>query len=453
MARVNYLLAGTAALALTACADLGFGDFPLAEGPGGAPGPVQVAEINGGTPITVLHADGTKQTVMMDKPATAPPVAAAAPKPMAVASAAPAPAMVAKPRTTPMASIVPTPKAPAAPAQTFGPDDAKPGECYARVQIPAVTKTTTKQVLVTPATTKTETVPATYKTVTEEVMVKPATTKTETVPATYKTETKMVPVEGASGTAEPEMRTVTEEVLVSPEEVRSVDVPAVYENVTERVKVADARQEWRPGGKVYAIGAEALGGTILANRVTSAGVMALVEVPAEFETVTKRVLVTPATTREETVPAQYETVTKRVPVEGAEAPAQTAMEEVTVRVVDTPATTRTVTVPAEFKTETRRVVDTPAMTRTVPVAAVYRDEDVVEEIEPARTEWAQVLCDANAVPDLVKSLQRALAARDLYKGPIDGKIGRLTRGAIKQYQNGASDVLTLESARALGLAI
>ena len=59
----------------------------------------------------------------------------------------------------------------------------------------------------------------------------------------------------------------------------------------------------------------------------------------------------------------------------------------------------------------------------------------------------------NATPDLVQSLQRALQARDLYAGAIDGIIGPQTRAAIKAYQNGLSEVLTMDSAKNLGLAI
>jgi len=399
MKRKNLLLASSAVVLLTACADLGFGDFPMAEMIDGQPGDVTIAELS------------------------------------EAGIAAPAPG-------------------------NFGPANAKPGECYARVEIPGKTQKNTRQVLVSPATSKTETIPATYKTTTEQVLVTPATTKTEVVPATYKSVTRQVPVDNAEAatteTTPAEYETVTERVLVKPAETKTVTIPAVYETVSERVKVKDSYTEWKPGGKVYAIGAEALGGTILANRVTSSGVMCLVEIPAEFKTVSKRVLVTAEQTKEETTEAVYETVTRRVLKKAAETrtvPAQTKTKDVVVRVIDQPATVRTVPVPAVYKTETKRVIDTPAITRTVPVAAVYRSE--VVESGPAttgETKWVSVLCDVNATPDLVTSLQRALQTRGLYKGAIDGIIGPQTRAAIKSYQKGSSDVLTMESARELGLA-
>ncbi len=398
MKRKNIVLATSALALLTACADLGFGDFPMAEMIDGQPGDVTIAELS------------------------------------TAGIAAPAP-------------------------NNFGPPNAQPGECYARVEIPGKSNTVTNQVLVTPATTKVETIPATYKTVTEQELVTPATTKSEVVPATYKSVTRQVPVDNpAPATTETkpaEYETVTEQVLVKPAENKTITVPAVYETVTERVKVKDAYTEWKPGGKVYAIGAEALGGTILANRVTSSGVMCLVEIPAEFKTVTKRVVVTPEQTKQDTTEAVYETVTRRVLKSAAETrsvPSEQTMKEVVVRVIDQPATVKTVPVPATYKTVSKRVIDTPAITRTVAVPAVYRSETVnTGPATPGETKWVSVLCDVNATPDVVKSLQRALQTRGLYTGPIDGVIGSKTRGAIRSYQKGTSDVLSMESARALGL--
>lgn len=398
MKRQNILLASSALFTLAACADLGFGDFPMAEMIEGEPGNVTVAELSN------------------------------------AGIAAPA-------------------------ANNFGPPNAKPGECYARVEIPGKANTKTRQVLVSPATTKVETIPATYKTTSEQELVTPATTKTEVVPATYKSVTRQVPVdnpvEAVTETTDAEYETVTERVLVKPAETKTITVPAVYDTVTERVQVKDAYTEWKPGGKVYAIGAEALGGTILANRVTSSGVMCLVEIPAEFKTVTKRVLVTPEQTKEDTTEAVYETVTRRVlktPASTRSVPSEPTMKEVVVRVIDQPATVRTVPVPATFKTVTKRVLDTPAITRTVPVPAVYRSEVVSQgAVSSGETRWVSVLCDVNATPDVVRSLQRALQTRNLYKGQIDGVIGSQTRAAIKAYQKGQSEVLTMESARELGL--
>lgn len=67
-----------------------------------------------------------------------------------------------------------------------------------KVTVPAVTNTISKQVVATPASSKTITIPATYKTVNVTKVVTPATTKKTTIPATYKTVTKQVKVSDQS---------------------------------------------------------------------------------------------------------------------------------------------------------------------------------------------------------------------------------------------------------------
>lgn len=63
-----------------------------------------------------------------------------------------------------------------------------------KVAVPAETKQITKNVVVTPATTKTIQIPATYKTIKVTKIVTPETTKKSVIPATYKTVTKQVKV-------------------------------------------------------------------------------------------------------------------------------------------------------------------------------------------------------------------------------------------------------------------
>jgi hypothetical protein len=67
-----------------------------------------------------------------------------------------------------------------------------------KVAVPAVTKTITKNVIATPATTKTITIPATYKTVEVTKLIKPETTQKTVIPATYKTVSKQVKVSDQS---------------------------------------------------------------------------------------------------------------------------------------------------------------------------------------------------------------------------------------------------------------
>jgi hypothetical protein len=132
------------------------------------------------------------------------------------------------------------------------PSDAKAGECYARVFVPARCETAKEQVLVRAASERVEEIPAKYETVEERVMVKPASKKIEEIPAEYKT--------------------VEEQVLVEP-----------------------AHTEWREGR-----------GAVEKMDLATGKIMCLVEIPAKYKTVQKQVLVKPASTREVEIPAQYE---------------------------------------------------------------------------------------------------------------------------------------------------
>jgi len=67
-----------------------------------------------------------------------------------------------------------------------------------KVTIPEVKRTVTKQVVATPAASKTVTIPATYKTVQVTKVVTPETTKKNIIPATYKTVSKQVKVSDQS---------------------------------------------------------------------------------------------------------------------------------------------------------------------------------------------------------------------------------------------------------------
>ena len=295
------------------------------------------------------------------------------------------------------------------------PPNAKAGECYARITQPAKFKTVSEQVIATEASNSVTIVPATYKTVEERVLVREASERLEVVPATYKT--------------------VEERILVTPAKTTLTKVAPKFKTVEERVLVREAYTTWKRGGNVIAVGNSALGGTILENRTSDTGeVMCLVEIPAEYRVVTKRVKVSDGDTRETTTPAVYRTVKRRV--------------------VDQPATTRKITIPAEYATVTKTVEVTPATTRTTETPATYKTVTRTVNAAPARTVWTSVLCDVNTTPDVVRRLQTALKSAGHYGGPIDGIIGSQTRGGIKSYQTAQgvqSDILTIDSARKLGI--
>ena len=163
--------------------------------------------------------------------------------------------------------------------------------------------------------------------------------------------------------------------------------------------------------------------------------MCLVEIPAEYKTITKRVLKSPASNRKIAVPAEYKTVTKRVPKKLFTKVVQTppVYETITKQVVKEPAREVEVEVPAEYETITRR--------------EKVSDGDVV---------WMPVLCEVNVTNSNIIAIQRALAAKGHNPGPIDGKLGSSTMSAVGAFQraNGlAVGELTLQTVDKLGVVL
>lgn len=264
---------------------------------------------------------------------------------------------------------------------------AKPGQCYAKVMIPAKYETKAEKVLVRESAEKIETIPAKYEWVEKQVTLNAAHTKlvpvaakyekvTEKVevspamqvwvtsmkkgalpvsptllsaakasgvalteaepgmcfreyyqPAQFKTETKDILVKEASEKVETipaKYQEVEEKVLVKEASRKIVEVPATYEVVTEKVLIEPAKTVWKKGA-----------GPIERIDNTTGEIMCLVEIPAKYKTIQKQVIKTPATTKVVEVPAVYETVK--------------------VSKLVTPAEEKRTKVPEEFKQLAKRV--------------------------------------------------------------------------------------------------
>ncbi len=289
---------------------------------------------------------------------------------------------------------------------------AKPGECYARILIPANYETSTDKVVDVEAAERVEIIPAKYEWVEERVLVAEASERLEVIPATYKTVTEMVTVEPARD----ELRTV----------------PAKYKSVTERVLVREGYTTWKKGEGP--IGGSFSGGTVKDTRELPTGeIMCLVEVPAEYRTVSKQVLVEPARTTKTVVPAQSKTVTKRV--------------------VATPATTRKVAIPAKYDTVRVRKLVTPTSERRIPIPATYKTVTKQKKVTEERLVWREVLCDTNTTPGVIKRVQEALNKQG-FTVAVDGVLGPSTLRALDAYQrrnNLGTGGLTMATVKKLGV--
>jgi hypothetical protein len=255
------------------------------------------------------------------------------------------------------------PKAAAAPAkqqcQNIIPPTAKPGECYARILVPERYATTTEKVLTQQASEKIETIPAKYETVDQKVVVKEASKRYE-------------------------------------------EVPAEYGWVEEKILVEAAHSEWKKGRGIIEKVDHATG-----------EIMCLVEVPARYETVKRRVVTKPASVRVVEIPAEYDTIK--------------------VTKIVSPAQEKRTPIPEEYGTVTKRA-----------------------KVADSCFDWRPVLCETNMTPDVVMKVQQALAKEGYNPGPIDGNYGGQTRGAVAAYQKvkglGEGE-LTYETLESLGVKV
>lgn len=113
--------------------------------------------------------------------------------------------------------------------------------------------------------------------------------------------------------------------------------------------------------------------------------------------------------------------------------------------------------PSITKTVTEQVLVKPAKLTAdgqIENPPIYRNEDRQVVVQEGDKTWFVTPCPDITTTEFVASLQRALAARNLYSGSITGKMNASTRTAIKSYQESqglSTDILSITAARSLGL--
>lgn len=245
------------------------------------------------------------------------------------------------------------PGVPPPPPAADYPRGAQPGQCFAQVRTPPVFETYQEQIVVSPGRVESRQTPAQYEWAERRVLVSPGREVRRWVPATY--------------------RSVTDTVVVSPATTRVEHIEPVFDTVYDQVMVRPPHAEWRrtfvgPDG-VLPPGAE----------VQPTGeVVCLVEVPAEYATVPRRVLREPGRTVETPIPAVTQTVTREV--------------------IDQPAHEVVEHVPPVFGVEKFRRLIAPARTDTVRIPPVFAQHTRQRQVSEGRLEWRQVDCDTKGAP-------------------------------------------------------
>ena len=428
--------------------------------------------------------------------------------------------------------------------------DAKPGECYAKVIVPAQWETKTEQLLVKPVSEKVSVTEAVFDTAETSVVEKEAFTEIKVVPTKFREEIEEVEVSKASTvwvtdlgnkgipaspallagaktngvslegaavgacyreyfnpakyeetTKEVLVKEESEEIKIAPaqfEETEETVVvvqasqkkvyrPAEYETIEERIEVEPAKAVWKKGE-----------GPIQKIDYSTGEIMCLVQVPAVYKTVTKKVLKAASAidlvqVPEETRAVKVNKLVSDATIDKVKIPAEYKTVKVTNKVADASFTWTagsasnggTYTgnqiclkeIPAKFEKLKKLVVDSPATVeenKVPPVAKLIKVKNVAEpakeirqlvqaeysavekrvKVAPERLEWRPILCRTNMGPDINKRIQQALKDNGVYNGPIDGAVGKGTMSAIEKYQkdNGmATGGITIDVLEKLGV--
>lgn len=280
--------------------------------------------------------------------------------------------------------------APSAFADSYGgvtpdyPPNARPGQCFARVVTPEIYSTYSEKVIDQAERTETRVLPGEYGWDEKTVCTKEPSVEYFTVPATY--------------------RTITETIILKPASVRTETVPAIYGTTTRQVVVSEAHSVWKPGKGIASHAVSGSGGAYAQlpsysgvqyngsswngpTQVLPTGeVLCLVEVPAQYETITEQVVKQAARTVEIPVPAETQIVTRQV--------------------VDQPARVDKREIPGIYQKVRVRTIIRAEKVETYSVPATFRTIERKKLTAGGKLEWREVICDdklnaplpANAIP-------------------------------------------------------
>ncbi len=331
-------------------------------------------------------------------------------------------------------------------------------ESYLRlIAEPPVFETVEEKILIAPAGQKAN--PGAYEAVEEQVLVKPATkyfvvseARLETVEEPIEVEQAYMQLEALPRTFEP----VLERVEVRPPTTKwvrkkadrdclsadpddcfvwcMVEVPAQYQLIYRQVDM----------------GCDGKGSN-------DCGLYHPVEAKTKNMPVQK--VVVPANARELVEPAEYIAITRWVLRPGVAEPAGAGVAEyktVVKKLLKTPARVREETVPAVYAPIQRKVVKTPA---------TFQSESTPEELititkrrlvrKGGFSAWREIICSEKMTGYTIRQIQEALRALGYYQGTISGTMSTQTKTALAQFQQErdlpADGNVDFETLKALGI--
>ena len=228
--------------------------------------------------------------------------------------------------------------------------------------------TYTEQVLEQEAYSTLSTYPAQYETKTDQVLTKEAGTRIEKKPAGYETVSETIQTSPAS-TKWVKKKADRNCLSADPNDCLVwclVEVPAQFKTVTKSVRQA-CEAGWTSSGEdcIRTVEVPAQYGTRSYQVLSSAAGSNRNDVAAKYTTRTFKKLIIPAATYTTQVPAQYSTRTYRK--------------------IATPASTTAVEVPAQYTTRTMKKLASPATTTVVEVPAQYTTRTITKLASDAAT--------------------------------------------------------------------
>jgi len=251
------------------------------------------------------------------------------------------------------------------------PPNAKAGECYAKVVIPAKYKSVEEKVLIQEASEKISIIPAQYKWSEKKIEITPASKKLIATPAQYKKIVKNVEVKQTIRTWRTSLKhnapPVSKEILVAAK-IKGVDLkntvpqtcfkeyytPERFKSVTEKIVTQEEREK-------------------------------IQIVPAKYETVEKTIEIKPAYKKTITVPATYEFKEEKILVEKAKTVWKKGVNPAQKLNGATGEIMCLIKIPAKYKTIKKRVIKTPASVKILEVPAVTTKVKVKKLISEATT--------------------------------------------------------------------
>ena len=328
-------------------------------------------------------------------------------------------------------------------------DAATPGMCYHEHLIPATYTTNSERVLASEESETVTAVPATYRMVEQTIVVSEASSKIIQVPATYKTVSEKVLVKPAHTTWKKGTGPIQRIDQSTGEIMCLIEVPAEYKTVSKRVidTAATTRTIDIPEKtKTIKVREEATSAT---ERRTA--------IPATYKTVSTREKSADSYIVWHEIHNMDESSSTRTGQQICMLEKPAVYKTVTKRVVKTPASSHEVAIPAQYKTVKVQKLVSSASDKRIVIPATYKQVAHQELVSDGFMQWRSILCKTNTTPGRISKIQQALKGEGFNPGPIDGVIGSETIKAINAFQRKeglpVDKYLNVKTIKALGVSV